>query len=119
MSAGSTTISGRVLVTGHNGYLGSVLVSQLQNDGYDVVGLDYGYFDECTLVPDSISVASIRRDIRYLQPSDLEGVEAVIHLAALSNDYIRAFDGDLSAWYFHYCGVVFGDVDAQVVRQDS
>lgn len=56
--------------------------------GYRVTGLDTGYFSECTLVPDRVTVPAIRKDIRDLEPVDLEGFAAVIHLAALSNDPI-------------------------------
>jgi nucleoside-diphosphate-sugar epimerase len=55
---------------------------------YSVVGLDTGYFDECTLVPDSAEVPTLRKDIRDLNASDLENFYAVVHLAALSNDPI-------------------------------
>jgi nucleoside-diphosphate-sugar epimerase len=78
----------RVLVTGHDGYLGSVMVPYLRDAGHEVVGLDTGYFAECTLVPDRAEIPSIRKDIRDLVPADLEGFHAVVHLAALSNDPI-------------------------------
>jgi len=78
----------RVLVTGHNGYLGSVMVPCFRDAGYDVVGLDTGYFADCTLVPDSDGIPSIKKDLRGLQPADLEGFQSVVHLAALSNDPI-------------------------------
>lgn len=76
------------MVTGHNGYIGSVLVPHLQSLGCDVVGLDTGYFRECTLVPDSAEAPAVWKDIRDLEPADLRGLDAVIHLAALSNDPI-------------------------------
>ena len=82
------TGSSRILVTGHNGFIGSVLTPLLQRGGYDVVGLDTGYFRSCTLGNDSASVVEIVRDLRALRPSDLEGFDAIIHLAALSNDPI-------------------------------
>jgi nucleoside-diphosphate-sugar epimerase len=56
--------------------------------GHDVVGIDTGYFADCTLVPDLEEVPSIRKDVRDLQPPDLDGFDAVVHLAALSNDPI-------------------------------
>jgi len=56
--------------------------------GYDVTGVDTGYFSECTLVPDLVEVPSLHKDIRDLRPRDLEGFDAVVHLAALSNDPI-------------------------------
>jgi nucleoside-diphosphate-sugar epimerase len=56
--------------------------------GHDVTGLDTGYFAECTLVPDRVEVPAVRKDIRDLERSDLDGFDAVVHLAALSNDPI-------------------------------
>ena len=82
----------RVLLTGHLGYIGSVLVDHLCRAGHDVVGLDTGYFDECTLVPDRATVPTMRKDIRELVADDLRGVDAVVHLAALSNDPIGNLD---------------------------
>jgi nucleoside-diphosphate-sugar epimerase len=78
----------RVLVTGHNGYIGSVLVPAFLQAGHDVVGYDTGYFRDCTLTPDSATVKSIDKDVRDLFPEDLKGFDAVVHLAALSNDPI-------------------------------
>lgn len=78
----------RVLVTGHNGYIGSVMVPVFVQAGYDVVGYDTGYFRECTLVPDMCRVPTINKDIRDLSAQDLQGFQAVVHLAALSNDPI-------------------------------
>jgi nucleoside-diphosphate-sugar epimerase len=76
----------RVLVTGHNGYIGVVLVPILEAAGHDVVGLDSYLFETCdfgTLVDD---VESRRMDVRDVGPADLEGFDAVCHLAGLSND---------------------------------
>jgi nucleoside-diphosphate-sugar epimerase len=78
----------RVLVTGHEGYIGSVMAPALLESGYDVVGLDTGYFRDCNLVAPHEGVATVRKDIRDLDKEDLEGFDAVIHLAALSNDPI-------------------------------
>lgn len=84
----------RVLVTGHNGYLGSVMVPVLQAAGYEVVGLDMGYFRACTLGADNTSVPEITKDLRAIEPPDLQGFGAVIHLAALSNDPIGNLNAD-------------------------
>ncbi len=78
----------RVLVTGHNGYIGSVMVPVLVSAGMNVVGYDTGYFRECTLVSNALEVPAITKDIRDLTSRDLEGFDAVVHLAALSNDPI-------------------------------
>jgi nucleoside-diphosphate-sugar epimerase len=78
----------RVLMTGHNGYIGSVMSRGFVEAGYDVAGLDTQYFAECTLVPDTVMIPAIRKDIRDLVAGDLEGFDAVVHLAALSNDPI-------------------------------
>ena len=76
----------RILITGHQGYIGSVMAPLLVESGYDITGLDTGYFEECTLTPVRVEVPSARKDIRDLEQADLEGFDAVVHLAALSND---------------------------------
>jgi nucleoside-diphosphate-sugar epimerase len=78
----------RILITGSNGYIGSIMAPWFQNQDYDVVGLDTGYFAPCTLVPDAARVPTIDKDIREVTARDLSGYDAVIHLAALSNDPI-------------------------------
>ncbi len=82
-----------VLLTGHRGYIGSVMAPYLLAQGYDVVGLDTGYFNQCTLVPDPIEIPEISKDIRDIVPDDLKSFYAVVHLAALSNDPIGNLDG--------------------------
>jgi nucleoside-diphosphate-sugar epimerase len=78
----------RVLVTGHKGYIGSVMTPVLAEAGWDVVGLDCNFFSDCTLVADTATVPSVDKDIRDLVGDDLDGFDAVVHLAALSNDPI-------------------------------
>ena len=78
----------RILLTGHNGYIGSVMGPHLTNAGYEVVGLDTKYFGECSLTPDKANITEIQKDLRDLTAADLSGFDAVIHLAALSNDPI-------------------------------
>jgi nucleoside-diphosphate-sugar epimerase len=78
----------RVLLTGHQCYIGSVMASDFVERGYDVVGVDTGYFADCVLFPDAVHVATARKDIRDLEARDLDGIDAVVHLAALSNDPI-------------------------------
>lgn len=78
----------RVLLTGNLGYIGSVLAPLLMDKGHDVVGLDTEYYGEdCQLFPPRRRVSrQIRKDIRDVVSEDVKGVQAVIHLAALSND---------------------------------
>ena len=75
-----------ILLTGHEGYIGSVLAPMLVAAGHAVTGVDVGYFRQQVLPPDSEQMRTIQKDIRDLSVPDLEGIEAVIHLAALSND---------------------------------
>jgi nucleoside-diphosphate-sugar epimerase len=76
----------RVLVTGNQGYIGSVLAPRVAAAGHDVVGLDSGLFAGCDLGPPPTPVPTLHRDIRDVEVAELEGFDAVIHLAALSND---------------------------------
>lgn len=76
----------KILVTGNQGYIGSVLVPILQEKGYDVVGYDIGYYNDCLLYDEASSIKQISKDIRDISIEDVEGIDAIIHLAALSND---------------------------------
>jgi len=84
----------RVLVTGHNGYIGSVMAPLLKLLGHDVVGLDTFYFEDCGFGEETDWIPSLRRDIRDLGVKDLEGFEAVVHLAALCNDPLGDLNSD-------------------------
>jgi nucleoside-diphosphate-sugar epimerase len=76
----------KVLVTGHQGYIGSVLAPMFQAAGHDVVGLDNGLFADCTFGKDDARVPAIPEDIRDVTADQLRGFDAIVHLAALSND---------------------------------
>ena len=76
----------RVLVTGSNGYIGSVMMGLLREAGHDVTGLDSCFFEGCALGAHEENGALVRKDVRDVEAADLEGFEAVLHLAALSND---------------------------------
>jgi nucleoside-diphosphate-sugar epimerase len=82
----------RILVTGHNGYIGSVMIAALKSAGYEIVGLDNYFFEECTLLDNNDKIPSIRKDARDATIADLTGFDAIIHLAALCNDPL----GDLN-----------------------
>jgi nucleoside-diphosphate-sugar epimerase len=77
----------RVLVTGHDGYIGTVLAPLLAAAGHDVTGADSFLYRDCGLGPAPRPPGpEIERDVRDLQPDDLRGFDAVVHLAAISND---------------------------------
>ena len=78
----------RVLVTGHLGYIGTVMVPKLIEAGHEVVGLDSDLYTNCTFAEGGMitEVPHIRKDVRDADKRDLNGFDAVIHLAALSND---------------------------------
>src|SRR3712207_8817587 len=78
----------RVLVTSHEGYLGSVLTPYLTAAGHEVVGLDTGFFADCLLGPPPAEVPTLRVDLRDVTAEHLTQVrpDAVVHLAALCND---------------------------------
>jgi nucleoside-diphosphate-sugar epimerase len=82
----------KILVTGHHGYIGSVMSGVLSRAGHEVSGLDTYLYDGCNFGADSKPVPAIRKDIRDVQPADLRGFDAVIHLAALSNDPLGCLD---------------------------
>jgi nucleoside-diphosphate-sugar epimerase len=86
----------RVLVTGHDGYIGSVLVPILTEAGHEVVGLDTGLFADCVLGPAPAEVKTLRVDLRDVEPEHVTGFDAVIHLAALCNDPLGNINPDLT-----------------------
>jgi nucleoside-diphosphate-sugar epimerase len=86
----------RIMVTGHKGYIGVVLVSMLLERGYEVVGLDSDLFRRCDYTAAPVEVPEILKDIREVSAADLEGVDAVMHLAALSNDPLGNLNPNLT-----------------------
>jgi nucleoside-diphosphate-sugar epimerase len=87
----------RVLVTGHRGYIGAILAPSLKAAGHDVVGLDSDLYRGCTFGAEAANgIPSIERDVRDVEVADLEGFNAVVHLAALSNDPLGALDETLT-----------------------
>lgn len=95
----------RILVTGHKGYIGSILTPMLQKEGYQVTGIDTNFFEDCTLFDTDYEVVETRTDIRDLQPKHLEGFDVVIHLAALSNDPLGDLNPELTYHINHQASV--------------
>lgn len=87
----------KVLVTGNLGYIGCVLTDILINEDYDVVGFDTNYYEPIGPLPESHKkIKQIKKDIRFISEDDLEGIDTVIHLAALSNDPVGELNPKLT-----------------------
>jgi nucleoside-diphosphate-sugar epimerase len=88
----------RVLVTGHRGYIGTVMVPMLLEAGHDVTGCDSDLYERCTFATGGsiAAVPSLRKDVRDVMLSDLKGFDAVVHLAALSNDPLGDLDPQIT-----------------------
>jgi nucleoside-diphosphate-sugar epimerase len=98
----------KVLVTGHRGYIGAELVPLLRAAGHEVAGLDAGWFDGCDFgaPPDTVPcVGTPQLDLREVQASLLRGFDAVLHLAALSNDPLGNLDPALTLAINHEASV--------------
>src|SRR4051812_47633207 len=77
----------KVLVTGHRGYIGSILTDLLVGKGHQVVGIDSELFEHCTFGDEAAcSVPSLSCDIRELDAGQLRGFDAILHLAGVCND---------------------------------
>lgn len=95
----------RVLVTGHQGYLGTVMVPALQAAGHAVVGLDSGLFADCVLGPRPVDPPALAVDLREVTVEQLRGFDAVVHLAALSNDPLGALVPEVTHDINHHASV--------------
>ena len=86
----------RVLLTGHKGYIGTVLTPMLLDNGHEVVGLDSDLYQRSTFGEGIIEIPEILKDVRDVELSDLEGFDAVLHLAGLSNDPLGNLNPNLT-----------------------
>lgn len=96
-----------VLVTGHKGYIGTVMVPMLIEEGHEVVGLDSDLYARCTFgEEDKIKeIPELKKDIRDIDISDVQGFEAIIHLAGLSNDPLGNLNPKLTYEINHLASV--------------
>ena len=104
----------KVLVTGHRGFIGTVMIPILLKEGFDVVGLDTDLYRYCTYGDDPISIPSINKDVRDVAPDDLRGFDAVVHLAALSNDPLGNINPALTYDINHLASVRIAEIARQV-----
>jgi len=95
----------KILLTGHKGYIGSVAGPLLQSRGHAVTGLDSDLFAGCDFGPRAAEIPDIRKDLRDLVREDLKSFEAVVHLAALSNDPLGNLDPQLTYDINHLASV--------------
>ena len=86
----------KVLVTGQLGYIGVEMVPALRAAGHEVVGLDTGLYNECDFIAPPDAVPNIDVDMRDVTPDHLKGIDAVMHLAALSNDPMGDLDSQVT-----------------------
>ena len=86
----------KVLVTGHSGYIGAVLVPMLLQDGHEVVGFDTDFYVGCDFDENIATVPALWKDLRDVTADDLKGYDAVLHLAALSNDPLSDLNPELT-----------------------
>ncbi len=84
----------KILLTGHDGYIGCIMSRVLQDANHEVVGLDSRLFDGCVFGEDAAQIEFLAKDVRDVTRSDLAGFEAVIHLAAISNDPLGNLNPD-------------------------
>ena len=130
----------RVLLTGHQGYLGTVAASALVSAGHLVTGLDSGLFADCVLGPAPVDPPGLRVDLRDVTAEALAGFDAVVHFAALSNDPLGSLvpaltheinhrastrlarlarDGGVSRFLYASTCSVYGAGGSELVNEDA
>jgi len=104
----------RILVTGHLGYIGAVMVPMLLAEGFDVVGLDSDLYGACDFGEPPARVPQIIKDIRDVEAADLTGIDAIAHLAGLSNDPLGSLDAELTYAINHRASVRLAELAKKV-----
>lgn len=95
----------RILLTGNRGYIGSVMAPALSGAGHDVVGVDSDLYRRCSFGKWDQKIHTINKDVRDIERTDVSGFDAVIHLAALSNDPLSDLNPDLTYEINHAASV--------------
>lgn len=103
----------RVMVTGHNGYIGSIMTGLLRREGFEVVGLDSYLYSRCTFGDDVPDVPALRKDVRDVELSDFEGVDAICHLAGISNDPVGDLIADVTYEINHHASTRLANLAKQ------
>lgn len=104
----------RVLVTGHNGYIGTILTPMLIASGHDIVGLDSDLYADCTFGDGMPNVPSLKKDLRDVEAVDLDGFESILHLAGLSNDPLGYYNPKLTYEINHLASVRLAELAKEV-----
>jgi nucleoside-diphosphate-sugar epimerase len=104
----------RVLVTGSHGFIGTILVRMLIEEGHEVVGLDSDLYRYCTYGEDPTPIEHIKKDIRDVAHSDIKGFDAVMHLAGLSNDMLGNLNPELTYEINHAASVRLAQIAKDV-----
>ncbi len=104
----------KVLVTGHRGFIGTVMVPILLKEGFDVTGLDTDLYRFCTYGDEPVAIPSIDKDVRDVEKDDLKGFDAIVHLAALSNDPLGNINADLTYDINHKASVRIAEMAREV-----
>jgi nucleoside-diphosphate-sugar epimerase len=103
----------KILLTGHKGYIGAVAGPILRRAGHEVVGFDTDLYAGCDFGEAPLEIPEVRKDIRDLTRADLEGFDALVHLAALSNDPLGNLDSDLTYSINHRASVRLAELAKQ------
>ena len=104
----------RVMITGHKGYIGTVMVPMVQAAGHEVVGLDSDLYRNSTYGKGMPEIAELIKDIRDIEKPDLYGVDAIIHLAGLSNDVLGDLNPELTYDINHKASVRMAEMAKDV-----